>query len=40
MHNGVVSDFTPIRRALTAKMSDAAFANVFGSTDSEHMAAL
>ncbi|KAK3698651.1 hypothetical protein LTR37_016880 [Vermiconidia calcicola] len=40
MHNGVLSDFTPIRRAMTAKMSDAAYANVFGSTDSEHLAAL
>lgn len=40
MHNGVVSDFITIRRAMSAKMSDAAFANVFGSTDSEHLAAL
>ena len=40
MHNGVVSDFTPIRRAMTMEMSDSAFANVHGSTDSEHLAAL
>jgi glutamine amidotransferase len=40
MHNGVISDFTPIRRALSAKLSDSSFANVFGSTDSEHLAAL
>ena len=40
MHNGVISDFISIRRAITANMSDAAFANVFGSTDSEHLAAL
>lgn len=40
MHNGVVSDFTPIRRALAAKLSDATFSNIAGSTDSEHLAAL
>ena len=40
MHNGVASDFTAIRRALSARLSDAAFENVFGSTDSEHIAAL
>lgn len=40
MHNGVVSDFTTIRRAMTAGMSNAVFANVHGSTDSEHLAAL
>ena len=40
MHNGVASDFTTIRRGMTAKMSDAAFAAVHGGTDSEHIAAL
>jgi glutamine amidotransferase len=40
MHNGVVSNFTPIRRALCNKLSDPAFANVQGATDSEHLAAL
>lgn len=40
MHNGSVSDFTSLRRAMTAEMSDAAFANVFGATDSEHVAGL
>ena len=40
MHNGAISDFTPLRRALSSKISSAAFANVAGSTDSEHLAAL
>jgi len=40
MHNGVISDFTPVRRELSTKLSDIAFANVYGSTDSEHLAAL
>ncbi len=40
MHNGVISHFTKIRRAMSDQMSEAAFANVFGSTDSEHIAAL
>lgn len=40
MHNGVISDFTTIRRAMTAGMSNAVFAQVHGSTDSEHLAAL
>lgn len=40
MHNGSISDFTAIRREMSHHMSDAAFANVFGSTDSEHLAAL
>ena len=40
MHNGVVSGFTSIRREMTALMSDTTFANVHGSTDSEHLAAL
>ena len=40
MHNGVISDFIPIRRAMSAKLSDATYANFHGSTDSEHLAAL
>ncbi|KAK5111439.1 hypothetical protein LTR62_004891 [Meristemomyces frigidus] len=40
MHNGVVSNFTLIKRAVCEEMSDAAFANIQGGTDSEHMAAL
>jgi len=40
MHNGVVSDFTTIKRGLCAHMSEAAFAGVQGGTDSEHIAAL
>lgn len=40
MHNGVVSNFTKIRRPMSNLMSEAAFENVFGSTDSEHLAAL
>lgn len=40
MHNGVISHFLIIRRAMLSKLSDAAFANVFGSTDSETLAAL
>lgn len=40
MHNGVVSDFTTVQRHLTGLLSDAAFANIAGSTDSEHVAAL
>ena len=40
MHNGLLTHFTPLRRALSAHISDAAFANIHGSTDSEHIAAL
>lgn len=40
MHNGVVSDFIEIRRAMLEHMSYDAYANVIGSTDSEHAAAL
>lgn len=40
MHNGVVSDFTKIKRGLCAQMSDAAYAAINGGTDSEHIAAL
>lgn len=40
MHNGVVSNFTNIRREKTNLLSYDAFCNVLGSTDSEHAAAL
>ncbi|PSN71532.1 N-terminal nucleophile aminohydrolase [Corynespora cassiicola Philippines] len=40
MHNGVVSDFSAIRRDLTDLLSFDAYCNIFGSTDSEHAAAL
>lgn len=40
MHNGVISNFSAIRRDLTDLLSYDAYCNVFGSTDSEHAAAL
>ncbi|KAF2769182.1 N-terminal nucleophile aminohydrolase [Teratosphaeria nubilosa] len=40
MHNGVVSNFTQIKRIATQQMSEAAFSAVNGGTDSEHLAAL
>jgi glutamine amidotransferase len=40
MHNGVVSNFIDIRRDLLHMMSFDAYCNVFGTTDSEHVAAL
>lgn len=40
MHNGVISDFSSIRRETTDLMSFDAYCNVLGSTDSEHSAAL
>ncbi|EJD54672.1 N-terminal nucleophile aminohydrolase [Auricularia subglabra TFB-10046 SS5] len=40
MHNGAVADFVRVRRALTALVTHAAFENIQGSTDSEHIAAL
>lgn len=40
MHNGYITDFTTIRRGMTAKMSNLAFAGVNGGTDSEHLAAV
>ncbi|KAF9267931.1 N-terminal nucleophile aminohydrolase [Marasmius fiardii PR-910] len=40
MHNGGVAHFTQIRRGLCEKMSQKAFGNIHGSTDSEHLAAL
>lgn len=40
MHNGVISDFSAIRRDMSDLMSFDAYCNIFGSTDSEHAAAL
>ena len=40
MHNGVVSNFLDIRRDMTDLLSFDCFCNIFGSTDSEHVAAL
>jgi glutamine amidotransferase len=40
MHNGDVGDFRLVRRELLAAVCDEAFANVYGSTDSEHFFAL
>lgn len=40
MHNGVVADFVAIARDMCKLMDDDAYANIQGSTDSEHFAAL
>jgi glutamine amidotransferase len=40
MHNGSIANFNLIRRDLCSKLSPQAYANVKGSTDSEHLAAL
>ena len=40
MHNGVVADFSDIRRDLLDLLDEDAYKNIQGSTDSEHMAAL
>ncbi|KAH7128198.1 nucleophile aminohydrolase [Dendryphion nanum] len=40
MHNGVISNFSSIRRNMTDLMSFDSYCNIFGSTDSEHAAAL
>ncbi|MCJ1272306.1 hypothetical protein MMC21_000092 [Puttea exsequens] len=40
MHNGMVSDFVSICRDMVDLMDDDAYANIHGSTDSEHFAAL
>lgn len=40
MHNGVISDFIAICRDMVDIMDDDAYANIQGSTDSEHLAAL
>lgn len=40
MHNGDVGNFPKIRRRLLESIGDEAFANVYGSTDSEHFFAV
>lgn len=40
MHNGVVGNFAKIKIALLQKLSVNAYANIFGTTDTEHVAAL
>ena len=40
MHNGDIGDFGRMRRRLLSSVGDTAFANVFGSTDSEHFFAV
>lgn len=40
MHNGVVSDFVRIRRGVCDILDPDTYANILGSTDSEHVAAL
>lgn len=40
MHNGDVGNFRAVRRAMLGSVSDAAFNNIYGSTDSEHVFAL
>ena len=40
MHNGVVTNFLDIGRDMCDMMDDDAYANISGSTDSEHFAAL
>lgn len=40
MHNGVIADFAGIGRALAMDIGDDEYANIQGSTDSEHLAAL
>lgn len=40
MHNGSVSNFVAIRRAVCDVLDIDTYSNIFGSTDSEHVAAL
>lgn len=40
MHNGTVSDFISICRDMVDLMDDDSYANIHGSTDTEHFAAL
>lgn len=40
MHNGVIADFLAISRELVNLLDEDAYANISGSTDSEHFAAL
>jgi len=40
MHNGSISDFADIRRGMLDLLEKAAYENIHGTTDSEHLAAL
>lgn len=40
MHNGIVAHFSDIRRPMLGLMEKAAYENIHGTTDSEHLAAL
>ena len=40
MHNGHIGEFARVRRALLQSVGDAAFGDIHGSTDSEHLFAL
>ncbi|CAF1175104.1 unnamed protein product [Rotaria sordida] len=40
MHNGSVANFLNIKFALVQKLSENAYRNIFGTTDTEHVAAL
>jgi glutamine amidotransferase len=40
MHNGVISNFIDIKRGMVQLIGKAAFENIHGGTDSEHLAAL
>jgi glutamine amidotransferase len=40
MHNGYISNFLSIRRELTTLLDQDVYANILGSTDSEHLGAL
>ena len=40
MHNGVVSNFSTVQRAMCAQMNDHVHASLLGGTDSEHIFAL
>ena len=40
MHNGVISNFIEIKRGMVQLIGKAAFENIHGGTDSEHLAAL
>jgi predicted glutamine amidotransferase len=40
MHNGYIADFARVKRAMTGRLSDAAYGRLRGSTDSEHLFAL
>ncbi|CAF3779212.1 unnamed protein product [Adineta steineri] len=40
MHNGVVANFLKIKVKLLQKLSPKAYGNIFGTTDTEHVAAL